>query len=367
MSRSFGIDQGTQNGVGYLLSFAMPGLIVASAIFGRIPGLTDVSAFLPLVVAFCVVALVSVIRLNRAEPTPPSTPISHAARLYFRALPIAAVPAQIAALAIALEHWIDPGLHFAGRIGWLLSTGLFSALFAIPVAHELIHRRAGCEQTLGGILLSTACLGTFKIVHLHVHHRYVGTDSDFASARRGESLYAFCLRGLIGNPHEALRFERTRLSRLKRPLWRSELVVWYGLSVMWFALAILFWGWASGVFFLLQSLLAAIVLDWTNYIQHYGLRRLADAKGRYEPIRPQHAWTIHCRISNLALFNLLRHGDHHARPLEPYHSLTYTGVRTYPYPFGFMMLLALATPLFFRIVHPLLDELTLNAPPTVGH
>ncbi len=243
-----------------------------------------------------------------------------------------------------------------GRLGWVLSVGLFSALFAIPVAHELIHRPGIVEPTLGGVLLSTACLGSFKIVHVRLHHRYVGTDHDFASARRGESLYMFSLRALAGNPREALRLERTRLARLNRSLWHSELVVWYGLSVAWLVLATMFFGWASGVFFLLQSLVASFVLDWTNYLQHYGSRRRADARGRYEPVRPHHAWAIDCRISNFALFNLLRHGDHHARPLEPYHGLSHTGVPSYPYPFGFMMLLALATPLFRRVVHPLLDR-----------
>jgi alkane 1-monooxygenase len=66
---------------------------------------------------------------------------------------------------------------------------------------------------------------------------------------------------------------------------------------------------------------------------------------------------MQCRISNLALLNLLRHGDHHANPLVPYHELSHAPAPIYPYPFGFMMLLALATPLFRRVVHPLLDRL----------
>jgi alkane 1-monooxygenase len=365
MTHSPSMDEESTSGLGYLLSFAVPGLVVLSAMLGRILGWADVSAFLPLVVAFCIVPLLSVLGSTEAD-RPPARPISRSANFYFRILPIIAVPAQIAALGVAVAHWTDAGLGPIGSIAWLLSIGLFNALFAIPVAHELIHRRSLFDQALGGVLLSTACLGTFKIVHVRLHHRYVGTDRDFASARRGDSLYAFWLRTLIDNPRTALRLEQIRLDRLHQSMWRSELVVWYGLSVMWFVLAVAFCGWASGVFFLLQSLVAMLVLDWTNYIQHYGLRRRADARGRYEPVRPHHAWSIDCRISNLALFNLLRHGDHHARPLEPYHTLAHTPAPNYPYPFGIMMLLALATPLFRRVVHPLLDRFSAETSATAG-
>ena len=333
----------------------MPGLIVFATMLGRLPGWADLAAFLPLVVAFLIAPTVSLLTAPEAERAP-QHPVSRIARRYFRALPIVAVPAQFIAVGLAVAHFGDPALGPVGRLGWALSVGLFSALFAIPVAHELIHRPGIVEPTLGGLLLSTACLGSFKIVHVRLHHRYVGTDRDFASARRGDLLYMFSLRALVGNPREALRLERLRLGRLDRSLWHSELVLWYGLSATWLVLAAMFCGWAGGAFFLLQSLVASFVLDWTNYIQHYGLRRRADARGRYEPVRPHHAWAIDCRISNFALFNLLRHGDHHARPLEPYHVLSHTGVPSYPYPFGFMMLLALATPLFRRVVHPLLDR-----------
>jgi alkane 1-monooxygenase len=344
-------NQADGNDLGYLLSFAGPGLLAISAVLGRVSGHQDICAFLPLVVAFVLVPLASACGVNWAEP-PPAQPTSPVAHSYYRLLPIGAVPAQLAALAVAVAYWTDPALDVPGHIAWLLSTGIFTALFAVTVAHELIHHRSRIDRVLGGLLLSTACFGTFKIVHLRVHHRFVGTDRDFGSARRGDSIYRFWLRSLVGSPREALRCE---CQRYGRSLWRSELVAWYSLSTLWFALAVTLWGWSAGAFFLLQSLVAIVSLDWTNYVQHYGLRRRLGTDGRYEPVRPEHAWSMQCRISNLALLNLLRHGDHHARPLEPYHRLAHTTVPTYPYPFGFMMLLALVTPLFRRVVDPLLD------------
>ena len=353
------------NGLGFLLTLAGPALLALSATVGRTTGHLDLIAFLPLAVAFGVVPALAISGLNWAEPSPVDA-ASSPARLYFRLLPAGIVPVQIAALAIAVDYWSDRSLDMTGRIGWVLSTGIFSALFAINVAHELIHRRSRVDRVLGGILLSTACFGTFKIVHVRVHHRFVCTDRDFSSARRGDSIYGYWLRNLAGNPREALRCERARLRQSRLSMWKSELAVWYMLSVVWFALAVTLWGWTGGAFFLLQSLVAILTLDLTNYVQHYGLRRKVDANGRYEPVGAGHAWSMQCRISNLALLNLLRHGDHHTRPLEPYHRLRHTPAPAYPYPFAAMILLALCPPLFRRVVDPLLEQSTVDTTPLGG-
>jgi alkane 1-monooxygenase len=57
-----------------------------------------------------------------------------------------------------------------GRVALLLGTALFSALFAITLAHELMNRRQRFDRACAGLLLSTVAFGTFKIVHLQVHH-----------------------------------------------------------------------------------------------------------------------------------------------------------------------------------------------------
>jgi alkane 1-monooxygenase len=187
MPRAPGSNQNTANALGFLLTLVGPAILAGSAILGRATGRQDLFAFLPLIVAFGVVPSLSVCGLNGAEP-PPVEPASPATWLFYRLLPVSAVPGQIASLAVAVDYWTDHSLDITGRIGWLLSTGVFSALFAITLAHELIHHLSRVDRALGGILLSTACFGTFKIVHLRVHHRYVGTDRDFGSARQGDSI-----------------------------------------------------------------------------------------------------------------------------------------------------------------------------------
>ena len=353
--------QPASGGFGYIVMFLVPAILVACALLGSTAGkAADWLAFMPLGIAFAIVPLLTISGGNWDEPGP-ARPRSPHARLYYRALPLAAVPAQLATLCIATQFWSGSSLNISGRIGWLLSIGIFSALFAITVAHELIHHRNWLDRAVGGLLLSTTCFGSFKIVHLQVHHRFVGTALDFSSARRGDSIYRFWLRCVYGNPREAVRCERARQQRLGIPWWRSELLAWYGLSAGWLTLSWLVWSWMGALFFLLQSAVAILTLDWTNYVQHYGLRRRVDTRGRYEPVRAHHAWSMQCRITNLALLNLLRHGDHHTHPIVPYYALTHTPAPAYPYPFGFMMLLALFPPLFRRIVDPLLDRPTAAA------
>ena len=342
-------------GLGYVVMFMMPAILLTCALLSSVAGVADWLAFMPLGIAFAIVPLLKIFGINWNEPGP-ARPHSLLARLYYRVLPLAAVPAQIVTLCIATHFWSGSPLHLVGRIGWLLSTGTFGALFAITVAHELIHYRSRLDRVVGGILLSTTCFGSFKIVHLRVHHRFVGTALDFSSARRGDLIYRFWLRCLYGNLREALRCERERQRRLGLSWWRSELLAWYGLSVGWLALCWLVWSWLGALFFLLQSVVAILTLDLSNYVQHYGLRRQVDARGRYEPVRPDHAWSMQCRITNLALLNLQRHGDHHTHPIVPYYALTHTTVPAYPCSLGFMMMLALFPPLFRYVVHPLLDR-----------
>jgi alkane 1-monooxygenase len=255
-------------------------------------------------------------------------------------------------LYIAIHYWNLKLFNLWGSFFYVLSVGIYSGMFAITVAHELIHHQQRCDRVLGGILLSTVGFGTFKVVHLRIHHRYVGTPLDFATARRGQSIYSFWGTNLVGNVREAIRCEREELAKTGRAFWQSELLFWYFLSLLWLSIAVLLGGWKGGIFFVLQSLIAILKLDWTNYLQHYGLTRKQDAKGRYEPVQIHHAWSVGLFIHDLAIFNLLRHGDHHAHPQRHYQTLRhYNDVPEYPCNYSIMYLLSLVPPLFQQIVH----------------
>ena len=49
----------------------------------------------------------------------------------------------------------------------------------------------------------------------------------------------------------------------------------------------------------------------SNYVQHYGLRRVRKPNGRFEAVKPRHAWSAAYKYTNWLYYNMQRHADHH--------------------------------------------------------
>lgn len=344
--------------LGYLLTYGIPATPILSVWLGKITHHANLWAAFPLVIAFIIVPLLQTLFPYGIRPLPDDVLNSRGWQIYHRSLLWLSLPLQLGMLYVALHAWNAHLFNFWGALIYLFSVGTFSGMFAIVMAHELIHHPQAFDQALGGMLLSTVGFGTFKVVHLRIHHRHVGTPLDFATAQRGQSLYAFWWQNLISNGPEAIRCERETLGKRGQAWWQSELLLWYGLSLLWLGIAIGLGGWRGGLFWGLQAFIAILKLDWTNYLQHYGLTRKQESKDRYEPVQVHHAWSQNLFIHDLALFNLFRHGDHHAHPQQPYPGLNADAAAPrYPYDLAFMYFLALVPPLFQRIVHPTLDRL----------
>ena len=82
-----------------------------------------------------------------------------------------------------------------GKFIWLagLSTGINAGISGIVSAHEMIHRKQSWWRALGIWNLIFVNYGHFFIEHVKGHHRWVGTEKDPATARYGETIYAFFL------------------------------------------------------------------------------------------------------------------------------------------------------------------------------
>jgi alkane 1-monooxygenase len=353
--------------LGFLLAYAIPAIVVCATHLGQLSGYPSAFAFLPLLVVYVFAPTINALWAHRTRLLSRATLASARWQSFYRVLPRMSLPAELIMLYVAADNWSSSALNGWGRLGCVLSAGVCGALFAINISHELMHRKQTVDRVLAGILLSTVGFGVFRIAHLRIHHRHVGTPLDPATARRGQSLYAFWCQSVAGNLRQALRCERRRLAKRNAGPWRSELVLWYGLSLLWLTLALGIWGWIGGIFFMLQCVLAILKLEWTNYLQHYGLARRRNAQGRYARIGPQHAWSQELFLTNLALLNLMRHADHHTHPQLPYQSLRHDArAPAYPYDITFMYLLALLTPLFRRIVHPHLDRFAAQSGQAAG-
>src|SRR6267154_6108046 len=72
------------------------------------------------------------------------------------------------------------------------------AMFGATAAHELTHRPQRVAQWFAHGLLALMFNSSFTVFHVHGHHRWVGTDRDPATARRGEHIFAFVPRTVIG-------------------------------------------------------------------------------------------------------------------------------------------------------------------------
>ena len=68
--------------------------------------------------------------------------------------------------------------------------------------------------------------------------------------------------------------------------------------------------------FVIQSLVAIFLLEFVNYLQHYGLSR-----GMDERANATHAWESRHRWSRWTLMELPLHPSHHLQSSRPYHKL----------------------------------------------
>jgi hypothetical protein len=174
---------------------------------------------------------------------------------------------------------------------------------ALVVAHELIHRRSSpVLLAVGRSLLGVLLYPHFEHQHLAIHHPYSGQpERDPATAPKGMSLWSFLWRS-IRDGH--------------RPSWRDMLTI---VSVLMVSLACgRFWTHLAG------AGLGMLLLETTNYIEHYGCR----------------TWDSTHMLSSLILFRLTHHADHHLRPATHFLELTIrrsSAKLRYPYPLMYLV------------------------------
>ncbi len=279
---------------------------------------------------------------------------------YYRRLTYLVVPLHFVSL-IGAAWWAGTqSLSWWGLLGLAVVAGMTSGL-GINTGHELGHKKSKLERTLAKIVLAVPVYGHFWIEHNRGHHRNVSTPEDPASARMGESIYRFALREIPGAYKRAWDIERQRLERRGRPVWHwdNQILQSQAISaVLQLGLLIAF-GWKMIPFLLVHNALAWWQLTSANYVEHYGLLRGKDENGRYERCEPHHSWNSNHLLSNLVLFHLERHSDHHAHPLRRYQSLRhFDDLPTLPNGYFGSYLLAWVPPIWFKVMDKRLLELS---------
>jgi len=241
---------------------------------------------------------------------------------YYRRLTYAVVPLHYITLIGTAAYAATQPLSWWAFILLAVSAGLTAGL-AINTGHELGHKNSRLEKILARFALAIPAYGHFSIEHNRGHHMDVSTPADPASARMGENIYKFALREIPGAFKRAWQIERERLSRRDKPIWHfsNPIVQSYAISALLAVGMLLLFGWKILPFLLIHHVFGYWQLTSANYIEHYGLLRERDVKGRYQRCEPHHSWNSNHVVSNLVLFHLERHSDHHTHPLRRYQSL----------------------------------------------
>lgn len=281
-----------------------------------------------------------------------------------RWLPAAAVPAHFLTLIIA-AWWAATQIESTWVfIGFAAFTGVVSGT-AVNTAHELGHKTSRWERRLAQWALAVPAYGHFCVEHNLGHHRHVATPEDVASARMGETIYAFALREIPGALRRGWRLEKDRLARSAMPAWsvHNRILQSFAVTLLLQGGLVVALGPAMLLFLLIHNAEAWWQLTSANYVEHYGLLRRRLDNGRYEPCQPHHSWNSSHLVSNLLLFNLQRHSDHHANPGRPWQRLRHEHpLPSLPSGYFGMYLLAYLPPLWFRVM----DRRLLSLPHVAG-
>lgn len=241
---------------------------------------------------------------------------------YYRYLTWVTVPLHFVTL-IAVAWFVGShDISTGGVLVMAITAGAYSGL-GINTAHELGHKKLPIEQWLAKIALTIPAYGHFCVEHNRGHHRYVATPGDPASARMGESIYKFALREIPGAFRRGWKVESERLNNRGHATWsrHNGILQSYIGSVLLQGGLIWAFGWIMIPFLAIHNVWAWFQLTSANYIEHYGLLREKDDNGRYERCQPHHSWNANYAFSNIVLFHLERHSDHHANSSRRYQSL----------------------------------------------
>jgi alkane 1-monooxygenase len=335
------------------------GLVVPSLAFVAmgLHAVTDWSVWFwigPIVVLGVVPVIDLVAGLDRSNP-PEDVIESLEKDRYYRWITYLFLPIQYAGFLAAFWLIGAGDLTTLEKVGLAVSIGTIGGI-GINTAHELGHKKESHERWLSKVALAQSFYGHFYIEHNRGHHVRVATPEDPASSRVGESFYAFWPRTVLGSLESAWRLEKRRYARRgKHPFrlgndvlnaWLMSLVLW-GVVVAWLGLEVV-------PYLLIQAVVGFSLLEVVNYMEHYGmLRQKVGTPGRvrYERVDPSHSWNSNNIATNVLLYHLQRHSDHHANPTRRYQTLRdFEESPVLPTGYAGMIILALVPPLWRRVM-----------------
>lgn len=247
----------------------------------------------------------------------------------------------------------------AAALALFLALGFWLGQVVHPAAHELIHRPNRWLFRLGVGAYVAILFGQHASAHRLVHHQHVATPDDPNSARSGEGFYRFALRAWIGSFRLGWRAEDALRARTSRKPGLHPYAVYIAGGIAALALAAMIAGPKGVLIWGLLALHAQSQILVSDYVQHYGLRRITMPGGRREPVSGVHSWNGGEWFSSAMMLNATRHSDHHAHPSRPYPALRLDDqdvAPRLPWPLPLACMVALVPPLWKRRIRPELNR-----------
>lgn len=272
---------------------------------------------------------------------------------YYSWVLYAFVPLQLGVTIAGAWMAATMNMPWQDLLGLAISVGIVNGI-AINTAHELGHKKDKLDRWLARISLAPTFYGHFYVEHNRGHHKNVATPEDPASSRFGETFWAFWPRTVLGSLRSAWHLEAERLKRFNKGVWSTDnenLQSW-ALSVVLFGALLIAFGVVVLPYLLIQAVYGFSLLEVVNYLEHYGLQRRKNPDGRYERCEPEHSWNSNHTVTNLFLYHLQRHSDHHANPTRRYQTLRhFANSPQLPSGYAGMITLAYFPPLWFAVMN----------------
>ncbi len=335
----------------WLWGLSAPTLAFVAGSLVKLTGLRLLWWWGPLFV-FAILPLLDTFIGKDGENPPESALAALEADRYYRWCVYLFIPLQYAAVVWACTRWTSGALSTLDSIGLATTIGVVGGV-AINAAHELGHKSEAAERWLSKIALAQTGYGHFYVEHNRGHHMRVATPEDPASSRLGESFWAFLPRTVMGSVASAWELEAGRLRRKGVPVLsiHNDVLNAWAMSAALFGILVAVFGVSILPWLIIQAIFGLSLLETVNYLEHYGLARRRLPDGRYEPCGQRHSWNSNNVASNIFLYHLQRHSDHHAYPSRRYQALrSFAEAPELPSGYGAMVGIALLPPLWRRIM-----------------
>ncbi len=297
MSGAINISSRPESWAWHLLGFILPAMVIYANIFG------GYVVFAGVILALGIYPIIDLLSKQGAPDR--SMPQNH---LAWNMVCIGHSIAHLCVIGTLLWRAnIEGGTLIA--LGAVISSGMSSGASGIIVAHELGHRKKGTPLWWMARLNLLAVLYLhFTTEHNHGHHRNYATEIDPVSAPKGRGLWLHLGQAIPRQLPSAWRTHSQRgRTALTNPVMHGIIVQIALVAAVWFG----FGQWVV-MAFLLNAVIAIILLEYVNYIQHYGItREVGERHGA------QHSWESLSLWSRWTLLELPLHPAHHLKASDP--------------------------------------------------